>query len=218
MRSSDTAGTPLVVVPVGSLEQHGPHLPLDTDTRIATAVADAADAVLAPAIAYGASGEHEGFGGTVSLGTEAMTAVLIEYGRSVCMWAQRVVFVNGHGGNVDALVSAVRQLRYEGRDIAWFACAVPGGDSHAGRAETSVLLHLAPECVAHSLLEAGNVDAVDTLMARMREGGVGAVSPNGVLGDPRGANADEGLRMLDSMSRALLVSISAWTPDDRGRL
>ena len=71
-------GRPIVLVPVGSTEQHGPHLPLDTDTTVAAVVAaelaarltaDGIDAVVAPAIAYGASGEHQGFAGTVSIGT-----------------------------------------------------------------------------------------------------------------------------------------------------
>ena len=58
--------------------------------------------------------------------------------------ARRIVFVNGHGGNGRTLVEAVRLLRYEGRDVAWFACGHPAGDAHAGDTETSVLLHLTP--------------------------------------------------------------------------
>ena len=78
----DVDGSRTLVVPVGSIEQHGPHLPLDTDTRIADAVARSISGVLVgPAIAYGASGEHEGFPGTVSIGTAALESVLVEYGR-----------------------------------------------------------------------------------------------------------------------------------------
>ncbi len=139
--------------PLGSTEQHGPHLPLDTDTRIANAVATAAAGelaadtgdgrtALAPAIAYGSSGEHQSFAGTISIGTEALTRVLVEYARSATQWCRRIVFVNGHGGNIEATVSAVRLLRSEGRDIAWWACAVEGGDAHAGHVETSLLLHI----------------------------------------------------------------------------
>ena len=97
-RNLDTARWPdiapghaTVAVPVGAFEQHGPHLPLDTDTRIATAVTGALpDVVTAPAVAYGASGEHEAFAGTVSIGAEVMESLLVEYGRSVCRWAARV--------------------------------------------------------------------------------------------------------------------------------
>ncbi len=150
-----------VVVPVGSLEQHGPHLPLDTDTTIADAVSRALPHVLvAPPIAYGASGEHEGFPGTVSLGAEALETVLVEYGRSACRWADRVLFVNGHGGNGPALVKAVALLRYEARDVAWVPCAVPGADAHAGRTETSLLLHLSPGRVRLSRAEPGNTEPI----------------------------------------------------------
>ncbi len=110
----------MLVIPVGSTEQHGPHLPLDTNTRIATAVARAVierlatgQCLLAPAIGYGASGEHQGFAGTVSIGTAALRLLLVEFGRSASSWASRLVFVNGHGGNVEALVAGVAQLRYE---------------------------------------------------------------------------------------------------------
>src|SRR6516165_984356 len=108
--------SPSIMVPLGSTEQHGPHLPLDTDTRIATAVARGAatrleqEWLVAPAIPYGASGEHQSFAGTISIGTEALTMMLVEYGRSAACWARRLVFVNGHGGNVDALSRAVSRL------------------------------------------------------------------------------------------------------------
>ena len=136
----------IMVVPLGSTEQHGPHLPLDVDARIATAVADdlvarwratGRDACAAPVVSFGASGEHAGFAGTVSIGTEVLRAMIIEIGRSASEWTERLVFVNGHGGNVDAVSSAVRVLGDEGRDAQWLPCEVGGADPHAGRAETS---------------------------------------------------------------------------------
>ena len=116
--SSQLSSTsPSIMVPLGSTEQHGPHLPLDTDTRIATAVARGARAgleeawLVAPAIAYGASGEHQDFAGTISIGAEALTMLLVEYGRSAACWAQRLVFVNGHGGNnLDGTPASIRAL------------------------------------------------------------------------------------------------------------
>ncbi|WP_221273229.1 mycofactocin biosynthesis peptidyl-dipeptidase MftE [Prescottella equi] len=208
-----------VAVPVGSFEQHGPHLPLDTDTRIATAVVRALTGVAqAPAIAYGASGEHEGFAGTISIGTEALEALLVEYGRSACRWARRVVFVNGHGGNGPALVKTVELLRYEGRDAAWLPCAVPGGDAHAGRTETSLLLHLSPADVAMDRAEPGNTAPIADLMPQLRSGGMLAATPNGILGDPTGATAEEGERLFADLVRRAGKAIENWAPRPDGRL
>jgi len=213
-------GRPTVLVPVGSTEQHGPHLPLDTDTRVAAAVAARAaagtDLLVAPPIAYGASGEHEAFAGTVSIGHDALRLLLVELGRSAARWAARLVFVNGHGGNGATLIDAVGLLRHEGRDAAWFPCAC-GGDAHAGRTETSLVLALNPALVRGGAA-AGNTAPLDELLPAMRAGGVAAVSPNGVLGDPAGASAEEGERLLAAMAVRLAVAITRWTPDPTGRL
>jgi mycofactocin precursor peptide peptidase len=218
--SPEIDGLPTLLVPVGSTEQHGPHLPLDTDARVAAAVAArtaaGTDLLVAPAVAYGASGEHEGFPGTVSIGQEALRSLVVELGRSAGRWAGRLVFVNGHGGNVPTLVEAVRLLRYEGRDAAWFACAA-GGDAHAGRTETSLILALDPALV-RSDRPAGNTAPLAELMPALRAGGVAAVSPNGVLGDPAGASAEQGEELLAAMADALTAALARWTPDPTGRL
>jgi creatinine amidohydrolase len=216
----EIADRPTLLVPVGSTEQHGPHLPLDTDARVAAAVAVRAAAgaglLVAPPVAYGASGEHESFAGTLSIGHDALRLLLVELGRSAARWAGRLLFVNGHGGNVPTLVEAVRLLRDEGRDAAWFACA-PGGDAHAGRTETSLVLALAPALVGPDRA-AGNPAPLGELLPAMRRGGVAAVSPNGVLGDPAEASAEEGERLLGSMADALATALTRWTPDPTGRL
>ena len=213
----------LVLVPVGSTEQHGPHLPLDTDTVVACAVVQrTADTLpeswVAPPIAYGASGEHAHFPGTVSIGHEALRAVIVELTRSLSLWAGRVVFVNGHGGNTATLDTALGQLRAEGHDIAWTGCDTPGGDAHAGRAETSLMLHLAPEHVRLDAAVAGDTRPLPDLLPDLMAHGVRALSPSGVLGDPAGASAEEGRQTMDAMVSATVRRISAWTVDDRGRL
>jgi mycofactocin system creatininase family protein len=213
----------LVVVPLGSVEQHGHHLPLATDTAVASAVArgampDIHGALLAPALPYGASGEHEGFPGTVSIGTEALTAVLVELGRSATRWATRVLVVNGHGGNLEALRAAVPLLRSEGRDVAWFPCGVPGGDAHAGRTETSLMLHVEPAEVRLAEAVAGETAPVAALLPRLRADGVRAVSPNGVLGDPAGASAAEGAELVADLTGRLVAAVREWRVDPAGRL
>ncbi|ORW65046.1 mycofactocin biosynthesis peptidyl-dipeptidase MftE [Mycobacterium saskatchewanense] len=216
--------SPSIMVPVGSTEQHGPHLPLDTDTRIATAVARAAAAgleyewLVAPAIAYGASGEHQSFAGTISIGTDALTTLLVEYGRSAACWARRLVFVNGHGGNLGALTAAVHQLRAEGRDAGWVPCIAAGGDAHAGHTETSVLLHISPAEVLTDRWLAGNREPLADLLPSMRRGGVAAVSPVGVLGDPTTATAAEGRRIFGEMVDDCVRRVARWRPAPDGTL
>lgn len=195
---------------------------MDTDTRIATAVARALgerlDWLVAPAIAYGASGEHQSFDGTISIGTDALTTLLVEYGRSAGCWAQRLVFVNGHGGNVSALTSAIGRLRAEGRDAAWCPCASAGGDAHAGHTETSVLLHISPDVVRTDRMLAGNDAPLRELLPSMRRGGVAAVSPIGVLGDPTTATAAAGSRIFTEMVDDCVRRIGRWTPGADGML
>jgi creatinine amidohydrolase len=190
----------LLVVPLGATEQHGPHLPLSTDTDVACALAwrlaaRRADVDLAPPVPYGASGEHAGFAGTLSIGTAALQLLLVELGRSATATWRRVLLLSAHGGNTDAVRSAVAVLRGEGRDVRAWSPAWRG-DAHAGRTETSVQLALHPSRVLPGRAQAGATEPLADLLPRLRAGGVLAVSPNGVLGDPAGACAEEGDRLL----------------------
>lgn len=206
--SPETQGAALVLVPVGSVEQHGPHLPLETDTIIASAVATAvaerlggrdARVWVAPPLTYGSSGEHQSFPGTCSVGTDALRTVVVELVRSLRTWSARVVLINAHGGNLAALRAAVGLLTAEGHDVAWVACATEDVDLHAGRTETSLLLHLCPAQVRVELAEAGDCRPLAEILPTLMSGGVAAVSPNGVLGDPTGATAAEGATVLSGM-------------------
>lgn len=212
----------VVLIPLGSTEQHGPHLPFTTDTAIAVAVTKAVatalseasvSVVVAPEIGIGASGEHQGFPGTVSMGHEALRSVVIELARSVKTWAPRVVFVNGHGGNVSTLVSAVAQLTDEDHEVMWVACGVAGQDAHAGREETSMMLHLHPEDVRMDKAEVGVTESLTTLLPQLQAGGVQAISPNGVLGDPTGASAEEGAELLARISLTVVDHILSRWPE-----
>jgi mycofactocin precursor peptide peptidase len=203
-----------LLVPLGSVEQHGPHLPLDTDTRIAVAVARGAAAsregvAVAPALAFGSSGEHAGFTGTLSIGTDALGAVLVELGRDATRDWDALLFVNGHGGNAEALSAAVSRLVAEGRCCSAYSVSVPAGDAHAGVTETSLLLHLDPSAVRLDLVEVGETRPLGKLMDRLRVDGVRSVSPNGVLGDPRGATAALGRGLLDELIGGCVAAIDA---------
>ena len=207
---------PLLAVPVGSCEQHGPHLPLDTDTRIANALAqalaesfDEGEVLVTPPLGITASGEHQSFPGTLSVGAAVMEQVVLELVRSAD-WCAGVVLVNAHGGNSGPVYNAVRQLNTEQRKVlAWWP-RIEGGDAHAGETETSMMLALAPELVRMELAEEGNTASVASLMDAMREGGVRAVSENGVLGDPRGAAAAHGRALLTRLSIDLVAAVDAW--------
>jgi len=207
---------PLLAVPVGSCEQHGPHLPLDTDTRIAVALAhglvqsfDPGEIMVTPPITISASGEHAGFPGTLSFGTEVVELMLLELVRSAD-WSSGVVLVNGHGGNADAVRRAVARASAEGRRVlAWFP-HVAGGDAHAGETETSLMLAVAPELVQLERAEAGRLEHVTDLLDEMRAGGIRAVSRNGVLGDPRRATTRAGRTLLTRLTIDLVDAVDEW--------
>jgi creatinine amidohydrolase len=202
---------PIVVVPVGSCEQHGPHLPLHTDRLVASALADdlAArrnDCVVAPPITISASGEHGGFPGTLSIGTDLMAEVIVEIARSAGVWARRIVFVNGHGGNAAAMQRASAVFEHERRDVLIWWPQEPGADPHAGHTETSLMLVLAPDEVRVALWEAGPIPP----MAELVRHGVRELSPNGVLGDPSTATADAGAAIFRRLADQLENAVTAW--------
>lgn len=207
---------PLLVVPVGACEQHGPHLPLDTDIRIATVLAeglagkfDEGELLVTPPLTITASGEHASFPGTLSIGSAVFEQVVVELVRSAD-WSAGVVLVNGHGGNRIAVERAVRLLRTEQRKVlAWWP-RIPDGDAHAGDSETSMMLAIAPDLVRMHRAEVGNTEPLADILDEMREGGVRAVSANGVLGDPRHASASHGRNLLTHLAIDLVAAVDEW--------
>ena len=210
-----TPGTRVLLLPLGSWEQHGPHLPLDTDSVIVSAVVSAAMAsctvrehfVVAPVLPVTASDEHDGFPGGLSTGSEALAAALVAICRSAAQWARGIIIVNGHGGNGDALRQACHALTHESiRHSVWSLPGYSGGDMHAGRTETSVMMHLDPASVRTGLIP---VDVPEgATVDELRQGGVKGVSQSGVLGQPGLASAEHGHAVLTMYRDSLLAHMT----------
>jgi len=168
LRTTDFPAPPgaVAVLPVGALEQHGPHLPLGTDLLLAEALASrAADQArtgacyLLPVIPIGASEEHHDWPGTIWLGAEEMIAMLMAVARGVAdAGIRKLLLVNGHGGNVPALQTVVRRARIRhglfASTLGWMALGVGDhaaahriDDVHGGFLETAAMLHLFPDLV-----------------------------------------------------------------------
>ncbi len=210
---------PIVLVPLGSTEQHGPHLPFATDTLIASAVARTAalhveDAlgqptVVAPALPYGASGEHQGFPGTMSIGHEALRFVLVEMIRSISTWADRIVFINGHGGNLSTVTKVVQQMRHEQHQVSSVMCALETpNDAHAGHDETSILLHLQPQMVHMTAAAPGNTAPLPEILPELIASGVRQLSANGILGDPTRASSEAGRILFEQLVDTVVAEVT----------
>ena len=213
VRDRAEAGATLVV-PLGSTEQHGPHLPVSTDADLALALAleldnRRPDIVVGPLISYGSSGEHAGFPGTLSIGQEALELLLLELGRSAAMTFAHLLLVSTHGGNAEPVRRAVDRLRTESRDLLAWSPRLRG-DAHAGHTETSLLLFLRSSRVRMDLAAAGDTRPIGELMLILRERSVQAVSPNGVLGDPTGASSDLGAAMFRKLADDLAAAVRKW--------
>ncbi|WP_375385774.1 creatininase family protein [uncultured Microbacterium sp.] len=216
----------VLVMATGAIEHHGPHLPLATDSIMAVAVAEAAvsravergvDAWLLPALRYGSSVEHTWAPGTLSLSNATVLAILGDLGQGIARTrARKLVFLNGHGGNVAVLQIALRDLRRRfGLQTFFTAFDVPPGDGiegpdesgmaiHGGHSETSLMLHLRPDLVD---LSRAQRHVPDQLRSFERIGfartpvTLGWVSndfdDSGVIGDPTGANAEWGAALFE---------------------
>ena len=215
----------ILLLPLGSFEQHGPHLPLDTDTIIIDSVATQAmrdsqinsdEFMIAPTIAISASDEHAGFPGTLSTGTEALVQSVVAICRSAS-WSLGVCFINGHGGNADALPRISSALTYEKiTHSIWSLPSYDGADMHAGHTETSVMLHIAPNKVHADRIERGTVGDASALVAQMRTSGVAGVSGNGVLGDPTTATSEHGIAVMNLYSSSLASHLATISNEWRG--
>jgi len=216
----------ILVLPLGAIEQHGPHLPFNTDLEIARACAEAVveqvgdehDLWLLEPLAFTKSNEHAGTPGTFWLGPETLLRVLDDIGRSMSATpAKKLAFLNGHGGNSSLINVACRELRlHHGLETFLLHPNVPpdqGGPSteeelgfgiHGGVGETSMMLHLRPELVRLDLASR-NVPEHLADNDHVKFGGTVSFGwlandfgPDGHIGDPTGATPERGKQSFDA--------------------
>jgi len=230
-------GTRTAVIPLGSVEQHGPHLPLATDAWIADALAERLcaavdDALAVPALAVGCASEHLGFPGTLDLSPATLEGALRDQIRALGRHGVTRAFVfSAHGGNVATLAARLPSLRaacapvvvdaytdLDGLTAALHAVAAAHGvdagaaGHHAGELETSMLLALRPGAVRTHALAAGLVTAGDDPQALFYPD-LRANAPDGTVGDPRGADAARGTAYLEAWTSVLVAAYRAAKND-----
>jgi creatinine amidohydrolase len=211
----------LTIVPVGATEQHGPHLPLGTDTVLATAVAEAVvertdGTLLGPVLALGCSSHHLAFAGTISLGVPTFVDTVVDVCRSIDATGSAVLLLNGHGGNRAPLDVALAALAEEGirayaltywtllEDVVAEALGDDAATAcgHACALETSLMLHLRPREVREALIPTGATPPTwpDPHMFAKDAARVvrpfDEISANGVIGRPELATVELGRRLF----------------------
>ena len=226
---ADAADADLALLPVGSTEQHGPHAPLGTDTLSAEAVADAGataaenDVIVAPPIPVGIAAEHRQFTGTLWVSPDTFRAYVRETVASLAShgW-DRVVIVNGHGGNAEAVREVAADLTRAAvaytLPFTWFDAVEAPEMGHGGPVETALLRHVAPDLVREDRIE----EAADGAAATWGEWVSGtnlshdsaAFSENGAVGDPRDGDADRGEELLAEAGVALADLLAAVADRD----
>jgi creatinine amidohydrolase len=147
---------------------------------------------------------------------DVLAEIVIELVRSARGSFGGVVIISGHGGNGDGLTLAARRCRAEGDDVLVWTAGLKGGDAHAGRTETSLMLAIDEKSVRTDLAAPGCTEPLEVIFPRLRAEGVRPVSSNGVLGDPEGASAAEGRRFLDEMTGDLSAAVVRWWPVGQG--
>lgn len=205
----------IAVLPVGSFEQHGDHLPLITDTVVACVIAReiaaAYDLLLLPPVTISCSHEHAAWPGTVSISARTLYAVVTDIAASAeANGADKLLIVNGHGGNYvlsnvvqEANVTDPRMALFPARDD-WDAARAAAGmtttnrdDMHGGELEVSLLLHACPELVRPAATDQDHEATSRPLLLTL---GMAGYSTSGVIGRPSQATADKGKAILSALT------------------
>ncbi len=219
---------------LGATEQHGPHLPLATDTIIGLELAQRVAArlgqtLIGPVVPLGTSDEHLDFAGTLSLSKETLAALIADVGRSAARHGfRRIIVLSSHGGNLEAVRMGVERLRRnepglkviaQSDLLAWLRTlegrqTSPGvaqnqAGWHAGERETAQMLHLRPDLVRLDQAQAGYLGDMREVLGVLTTQGLKPVTPNGVLGDPVGAEAAHGQLYLERLAQNLVEAIAA---------
>jgi creatinine amidohydrolase len=235
--TTTTAGAALddvevAVLPVGSVEQHGPALPLGTDFMAAEAmagtVADRNDVVVLPTLPVGVSEHHRQFHGTLWTRPEILEAYVLDTVESMATHGVRkAVVVNGHGGNTDALTRAARRLRTDGTAFAlpwsWWNSVTDLFDDlfdseggHAGASESSIMMAIAEELVREEELAAAGEGAPEGWGETVHGAEVGFdtvdFTPTGAVGDPTEASREAGEHLVEAASEELDALVD-WLAD-----
>jgi creatinine amidohydrolase len=232
VRQAITDGHDTVVIPFGSLEQHGGHLPIGTDAMLGDEfglrIADRLNAFLVPTVRVGFADHHLPFAGTVSISKDTLRRVAVDYAHGLARHGfRRIVFVPTHGGNFQPLVEAVEECRSIAgvkvmtvvsdfsRDVlrqGTVGVSMKSGitpeesGAHAGEWETSIMLWLAPELVRMDFAVPGYVgDMAEGVQRVLRDGvSLDQLSPSGVMGDPRKAQAERGELYVEALTKMAL--------------
>jgi creatinine amidohydrolase len=220
------------VLPIGSFEQHGPYLPLITDTLVACiitqAITNAYPVRSLPPVTVSCSHEHHAWPGTVSISSRTLYSVISDIRQSLRQSGiTRLVVVNGHGGNY-VLRNVVQEASVEGpvmalypTSSAWARARVAAGmttndhtDMHSGELETSILLHACPE-----LVRDGYQDADHTADERpgLLTSGMQAYTKTGIIGRPSLATASKGKAVITSLVESFATCVDLMTGDDQDR-
>jgi creatinine amidohydrolase len=232
VREAIADGHDTVVIPFGSLEQHGGHLPIGTDAMLGDVfgrrIADHLNAFLVPTVRVGFADHHLPFAGTVSISKETLRRVAVDYAHALARHGfRRIVFVPTHGGNFQPLVDAVEECRSIScakvmtvvsdfsRNVLRegtvgvsmkFGITPEESGAHAGEWETSIMLRLAPELVRMHAAAPGYVgDMAEGVQRVLRDGvSLDQLAANGVMGDPRKAQAERGEQYIEALTNVAL--------------